>query len=390
MSAASDSRDVRRVTVLFGIGGIVAGVLLGVGGGKLLPPTDQPAVLPALRATATLVRHADRIVIPEGSAYRGRISVAEVTTTVITPRRVLPAAVEADPARTVNVLPPLGGHIVSLAVRLGDEVRAGQRLLTIDSGDLAQAYADDDKAAAQFQLTRRALERARAVTAAGGGAVKDLELAQNDLAQAEAESKRTRARLRALGSLGELNGSREMIVRAPISGTVTALTSAPGSYVNDPTVALLTLSNLEIVWVTANVPESDTAFVARGQAVDVTFPAYAGETFHGTVAFVGAMLEPDTRRTKVRIEFANPDGRLKPNMFATATFVGRPVTTLLVPTSSLLMNNDSTTVLAELAPWTFVRRTVVLGADQNEMAPVLSGLQPGTRIVVHGGVLLND
>ena len=378
------------MTVLFGIGGIVVGVVLGIGGGRLLPPTAQPAALPAPPAIATLVHDADRIVIPAGSAYRERVSMAEVTSTVVTPRRVLPAAVEADPARTVNVLPPLGGHIVSLAVRLGDEVQAGQRLLTIDSGDLAQAYADDDKASAQLQLTRRALERARAISGAGGGAIKDYELAQNDFAQAEAESKRTRARLHALGSLGELNGSREMIVRAPTSGTVAALASAAGSYINDPTVALLTLSDLQTVWVTANVPESDTAFVTRGQAVEVTFPAYPGETFHGTVAFVGAMLEPDTRRTKVRIVFANPDGRLKPNMFATATFVGRPVTTLLVPTSSLLMNNDSTTVLAEIAPWTFVRRTVVLGADQDEMAPVLSGLEPGTRIVVHGGVLLND
>ena len=378
------------MTVSFGIGGIVLGVMLGVGGGRLLPPTAQPAALPALPTAATLVHEADRIVIPEGSAYRERVSVAKVTTTLITPRRVLPAVVEADPARTVTVLPPLGGRIVSLAVRLGDEVRAGQHLLTIDSGDLAQAYADDDKATAQLQLTRRALERARAIAGAGGGAVKDFESAQNDFAQAEAESKRTRARLHALGSLGELNGSRDMIVRAPSSGTVTALASAAGSYINDPTVALLTLSNLQTVWVTANVPEADTAFVARGQAVEVIFPAYPGEIFHGTVAFVGAMLEPDTRRTKVRIEFANPDGRLKPNMFATATFVGRPVTTLLVPTSSLLMNNDSTTVLAEVAPWSFARRTVVLGADQDEMAPVLSGLEPGTRIVVHGGVLLND
>lgn len=378
------------MTVRFGIGGIVVGVLLGLGGGRLLPPTAQPAAPPAPPAVATLVHDADRIVIPAGSAYRERVSMAEVTTNVITPRRVLPAVVEADPAHTVNVLPPLGGHIVSLAVQMGDVVQAGQRLLTIDSGDLAQAYADDDKAAAQLQLTRRALERAHAIAGAGGGAAKDYESAQNDFAQAEAESKRTRARLRALGSLGELNGSREMLVRAPTSGTVTALASAAGSYINDPTVALLTLSDLQTVWVTANVPESDTAFVTRGQAAEVTFPAYPGETFHGTVAFVGAMLEPDTRRTKVRIVFANPDGRLKPNMFATATFVGRPVTTLLVPTSSLLMNNDSTTVLAEIAPWTFVRRTVVLGADQDEMAPVLSGLEPGTRIVVHGGVLLND
>ena len=390
MSATSDRRDASRAAGLIGMGGIVLGLILGVCGGRLFYPPYQPAAVPAQPAAAAVVRQDDRIVIPEGSPYRDRVVTAEVRPMVVTPRRSLPAVVEADPAGTVNVLPPLGGHVVSLAVRLGDQVEAGQRLLTIDSGDLAQAYADDDKAAAQVQLTRRALDRARANTMAGGGAVKDLELAQNDFAQAEAESTRTRARLRSLGSLGELKGSRELVVQAPIGGTVTALASAPGAYVNDPTVPLLTLCNFETVWVTANVPESDTAFVARGQAAEVTFPAYPGETFHGTVAFVGAMLEPDTRRTKVRIAFANPDGRLKPNMFASVTFVGQPMTTLLVPASSLLMNNDSTTVLAEVAPWTFVRRPVVLGPDQDGMAPVLSGLEAGARIVVHGGVLLND
>jgi cobalt-zinc-cadmium efflux system membrane fusion protein len=394
VSATNDRRAMRRMTGLVGIGGIMLGVLIGAGGGKLLLAPADPVALPErparAPARAMVLRDADRIVIPEGSPYRSRIQVAEVRSTTTTPRRVLPAMVEADPARTVNVLPPLGGRIVSLAVRLGDEVEAGQRLMTIDSGDLAQAYADDDKATAQVELTRRALERARAILKAGGGAVKDVESAQNDFAQAEAENKRTRARLKALGGLGGLNGTREMIVRAPIAGTVTALASAPGAYINDATAPLLTLSNLETLWVTANVPESDTAFVAKGQAVDVTFPAYPGETFHGTVAFVGALLEPDTRRTKVRIAFANADRRLKPNMFAAATFIGQQATTLRVPTAALLMNNDSTTVFAEIAPWTFTRRTVVLGADQDEMAPVLSGLKPGARIVVRGGVLLND
>ena len=328
--------------------------------------------------------------MPEGSPYRERIQVAEVKPVPTTPRRVLPAAVEADPARTLNILPPLGGHITSLFVRLGDDVTAGQRLMSIDSGDLAQAYADDDKASAQLTLARRALERQRSITGAGGGAVKDLELAQNDVAQAEAESRRTKARLKALGSLGEVTGSREMIVRAPASGTITALSAAAGAYINDPTVALLTLSNLDKVWVTANVPESDTGFVTRGQPVDVTFPAWPGDTWHGHVAFVDAILEPETRRTKVRIEFDNPDRRLKPNMFATATFVGDTMMLLRVPTSALLIDNDATTVFVEVEPWTFARRTVALGADQDASAPVLSGLRAGEHIVVRGGVLLNE
>jgi cobalt-zinc-cadmium efflux system membrane fusion protein len=181
-----------------------------------------------------------------------------------------------------------------------------------------------------------------------------------------------------------------MIVRAPAAGTVTALASAAGAFVNDLTVTLLTLSNLETVWITANVPESDTAFVAKDQKVEVTVPAYPGETWNGTVTFVGAILEPDTRRTKVRIAFTNPDRRLKPNMYATATFISRPVTLLQVPTSALLMNNDSTTVFVEVAPWTFIRRTVVLGPDQDEHAPVLSGLDEGAHVIVRGGVLLNE
>jgi cobalt-zinc-cadmium efflux system membrane fusion protein len=390
MSATSENKTIQRRVAITGMSGMALGLLMGAGTGRMWHTERKPVALGEQAAKVDLVREADRIFVPEGSPYRSRIQVAEVRSVTATTRRALPATVEADPARTVNVLPPLGGRILSLNVGLGDDVVAGQRLMTLDSGDLAQAYADDDKATAEVKMTRRALQRAQSITGAGGGAVKDLESAQNDFAQADAESKRTKARLKALGSLGELDGVRDMVVRAPVAGTVTALASAPGTFVNDLTVSLLTLSNLETVWVTANVPESDTAFVTKDQKVEVTVPAYPGETWNGTVTFVGAILEPDTRRTKVRIAFNNPDRRLKPNMYATAFFISRPVTTLQVPTSALLMNNDSTTVFAEVAPWTFSRRTVELGPDQDERAPVLSGLEEGARVIVRGGVLLNE
>jgi cobalt-zinc-cadmium efflux system membrane fusion protein len=92
----------------------------------------------------------------------------------------------------------------------------------------------------------------------------------------------------------------------------------------------------------------------------------------------------------VRIVIANADGRLKPNMFATATFAAAQPAQLFVPESALLMNNDSTTVLVEVSPWTFQRRTVLLGDDEGTGTRVLSGLRQGDRVVVKGGVLLND
>src|SRR5208283_477065 len=98
------------------------------------------------------------------------------------------------------------------------------------------------------------------------------------------------------------------------------------------------------------------ANIAKGQSVDVSFAAYPGQVFHGAVAFVSQVVEPDTRRDKVRIAFVNPGGKFKPNMFATASFSVPQKSTVFVPNSALLMNNDKTTVFVETAPWTFVRR----------------------------------
>jgi cobalt-zinc-cadmium efflux system membrane fusion protein len=342
-------------------------------------------------ATPALVHQGDKIVIPQGSGLRSRLAVQQVAAKNGPHVLSLPAAVEADPSRTVNMLPPVAGKVVKLMVRLGDHVAKGQPLAVIDSGDLAQAYADDDKARCALEDKERILKRMRGLNQAGAGAVKDLEQAESDYEDAKAEFTRAEARLRQIGVSAHPKGtSRLLTLTAPISGSVTTLATAAGAFANDPNASLMTIANLDSVWVTANVPESDVAHIARGQAVDVSFPAYPGERLHGTVAFVSDVLEPDTRRTKVRIAFANPAGRLKPNMFAQADFSVPQRSALFVPNAALLMNNDSTIVFVEVAPWTFVRRPVVPGYGEGDGARIDQGLAPGERVLVKGGVLLND
>ena len=119
----------------------------------------------------------------------------------------------------------------------------------------------------------------------------------------------------------------------------------------------MTIANLDSVWVTANVPEIDIANIAKGQSVNVSFAAYPGQVFHGTVAFVSDVVEPDTRRNKVRIAFSNPGGKFKPNMFAKVSFNIPQKSAVFVPNSALLMDNDSTVVFVETAPWTFIKAT---------------------------------
>jgi membrane fusion protein, heavy metal efflux system len=352
---------------------------------------SRPPVAALHEESPMLIREGSRISVPAGSPLRGKLTVGAVGQRDIQRKLVLPAVVEADPARTVKVLPPVTGRVTDLKVQLGERVVQGQELAVIDSGDLAQAYSDIEKARSALTLTRKSLDRQLGLEKAGGAAIKDREQAQNDYDQAVAELERAQSRLRAIGvPADQKEQSRLLTLRAPVAGSVIDLQVARGAFLNDLTAAIMTIANLGVVWVTANVPEKDTALVTTGQDVDVAFSAYPGEVFAGKVLFISDVLDPDTRRTKIRIAFENPDMKLKPNMFANATFLAPRQMMQVVPTQALVLKNETDRVFVEVAPWTFEPRPVEVGFQEGDQAVVAHGVGAGERIVVKGGVLLND
>lgn len=340
-------------------------------------------------APAMTIEHG-LIKVPDGSPLRKELRIEPVQLRQAPHAMVFPGNVEADPARTANVLPPLTGKVMELKVGLGDHVSKGQLLAVIDSGDYAQAYADVAKARDALDLARKTLDRARAVKAAGGNATKDLEAAQSGYNQAHAEFDRAQTRLAAVGGAAGASASRPLQIVAPTSGYVIALSVSPGAYVNDANAAMMVIANLDTVWITANVPESDVGQIAKGDKVDAVLSAYPNAVFHGAVSFVNPVLQADTRRDLVRAVFANADGKLKPNMYANVNIDVAQPAQVFVPESALLMNNDATSVFVEVSPWTFERRTVDLSYDESDGTRVLKGLKAGDRVVVRGGVLLND
>lgn len=375
---------------------IAAGMFLGVAADRLI--VASPRILDAPRpqeagahAQSAFTRVGNRIIVPEMSPLRTLLGVAAPTLKDVARTLVLPAVVEADPSRTVRVMPPVTGRVTELKVQLGGRVTQGQELAVIDSSDLAQAYADIEKARSTVTLTRKALDRQMALEKAGGAAIKDREQAQSDHAQAVAELDRAEARLRAIGiSADQREPSRLLSVKAPVSGSVIDLQVAPGAFLNDANAAMMTIANLDKVWVTASVPEKDIAVVFPGQTVKVIFRSYPDDVFNGKVLFVSDVVEADTRRNKVRIAFDNPDRILKPNMFADASFEAPAVPRLMVPTSALLMTNDTTSVFVEVSEWAFERRNVEIAYQEGAAVAIKSGLRPGERVVVKGGVRLND
>ncbi len=371
---------------------ILIGVVAGVAGERLIVPSKSE-VERTTTATppAPFTKVGDRVIVPETSLLRKQLAVEPASAKDVARELVLPAMVEADPARTVNVMPPVTGRITDLMVQLGGRVTKGEQLAIIDSGDLAQALSDEEKAKSALKLAKQTLDRLMVLEKTSAIAVKDREQAQSDHAQAVSELDRADARLRAIGApLDAKANSRLLSVKSPIAGSVISLQVAPGAYVNDATAAMMTIANLDVVWVTANVPEKDVSFIYPGQTVKVAVTSYPNRAFNGKVLFVSDVIEPDTRRNKVRIEFPNPDKALKPNMFATVTFVAPPVTRITVPNSALLMTNDRTSVFVEVADWAFERRNVELAYQEGTATALKSGLSPGDRVVVKGAVRLND
>jgi membrane fusion protein, heavy metal efflux system len=338
-----------------------------------------------------MIRRGNQILVPEGSALRNQLSVVPAQAQAVSARLVLPGIVESDPARTAAVLTPLSGRVIALKVALGERVARGQVLAVVDSPDLGQAYADDDKAADTAKLSEKNLGRQEAQNKLGVASDRDLDQARSDYAQAAAEYTRTQARLKMLGATpGDKSSPRLLRVAAPVGGSVTALAVAPGNMINDPSQPIMTIADLSTVWVTALVPEKNVAAVSKNQEAEASLLAYPDRVLRGKVLFVSDVIEPDSRRNKIRIAFANQDYALKPNMFATVTLTGPAQSQVVLPSSALLMNNDRTSVFVAVAPWTFERRTVDTVLEEGSSVAIRSGIRTGDQVVVKGGILLND
>jgi membrane fusion protein, heavy metal efflux system len=371
-------------------GAIILGVLLAAGllthGFGLLSGSGKTDQAPPL-----MLRQGDKIIVPEGSALRERLSVMPAAAVPVSAKLVLPGIVESDPARTAAVLPALGGRVLELKVALGERVARGQALAVIDSPDLAQAYDDDDKAADALKLAEKTLNRQQEQSKIGTVSDQDLDQAKSNRAQAVAEYLRTQARLKVLGvSVDSKPSTRLLTVTAPVSGSITSLAITRGAIINDPTQSIMTIADLSTVWVTAMVAEKDLGSISKDQEAEVSLSAYPDRLLHGKVLFVSDVLEPDSRRDKIRIAFANADHALKPNMFATVTLTGAQQSRVELPSSALLMNNDRTSVFVAVAPWTFERRTVDPELEEGTAVAIRSGVNAGDQVVVKGGILLND
>jgi membrane fusion protein, heavy metal efflux system len=354
--------------------------LAGCGAAHGDPQAEAPPpakVVPGIDVSLLTVDHPEQ--------YPLAATVARATS----PELVVTGTVSPDIARNVPVISLATGRVVAIHARLGDTVQKGQLLLSVRSNDVSGGYSDYRKALADEALARTQLERSTDLFDHGAISMNDLQVAQNTDDKAKVDVETTAEHLKLLGN--DPNKLNTIVdIYAPVSGVITdqQVTNAAGVQAlgSNP----FTISDLSYVWVVCDVYENDLANVRLGDTAEISLNAYPDRMFKGRVSNIGAILDPNIRTAKVRIEVQNP-GIMRLGMFVRATFQGQTREThTIVPASAILHIHDRDFVYVGAPDKKFRRVEVVSGdvlQDDMNLQEIKSGLQPGQQVVSNALVL---
>ena len=332
----------------------------------------------------------DRLIIPEHSNLRSVISVKAIEEQLASLSLELPATIQVRSGNSVAIYPPLPGQIKSISQEIGSLVHKGDALYTMISPALTQIKKDLLSAEANHLLAEQTLKRQQELIQYHIGPVHNLQLAENDAVEANAELQRAKLRLTELHiDEAEKNAMGEFVVRAPIDGIIASVNAGIGSYWSDLTTPVMSLVNIDTVNAVAALQESDLAFVSVGEKASVKLP-HLKKTYQSALSWISPVLDPSTRTVDVGVVLDNPDHGLRPNMFVHLTLQSKPQSRLILPLTAVIQRGFESIVFVEVAPWEFEERAVKVGNQMGDRIEIISGLATHERIAMTGGIILND
>jgi cobalt-zinc-cadmium efflux system membrane fusion protein len=389
------------MTVLQGRCAMV-GLMLGLAGIEF-GCDGTPNDVAASKTPATATTTTGRVTLSAEESARIGLVVQPVSRSDFRMHREFPGVVRPNQHNMAEITTLVRGRVVEVYGDLGQEVKANQPLALLYSSELGLAQSAHLKAQAKLHLAEQAYNRAKFLLQEQVIGEAESQRRHAELLSIQAEAHEAQDRLKLLGMSDEefrrLESSRKIRsvvpIVAPFAGRIIGRKLTRGEVV-ETTENLFVIADLSQVWVQANIPEKDIPFVhsiraTGGTQADVRINAYPGEIFKGTITYVGDVLDPSTRTMQLRLELANSDGRLKPEMFATVRlFSETQPDRLSVPEAALQRDQGRTFVFVQRTPTEYELREVQVGESNGTQTSIVAGLNEGESVVTQGAFVLKS
>ena len=414
-SSGTGSSSRRKQAVIVAVVAVFAIVVVAIAFLWLRPTKEVKTEAPAAASTGTVT-----FLMEQQWLIRMKLALAEEQTIarqITATGRVVPAA-----NSHAVVAPPVGGILSGRSLpRVGQRVGQGQTIAVIQQVATSSEQAQVRAAAATLSLENARLEadkrtasgeveaarvrldlatkeaaRAQRLYERKAFSERQLQAAQADLKAAQAAYDAAVKRLDALTNspavatarAGVGSANANYTVRAPLSGYVTKVNKSIGEQVG-PGEAIVEISNLDTVWVEAPIFERDLSRLAGNVTATFTTPAYPDQEFKGVVLDIGAVIDEQTRATKVIFQLPNGGRALRLGMQANVRLdAGEQVTAMMIPKEAILEHEGKKIVYVLLSGEEFERREVTIGDELGNKVAVLSGLNKGERVVTQGAYQL--
>jgi len=346
----------------------------------------------------------------ESGAGVVRLTKEQVATARIASEVAATRAVSSEIQATAEIVPPddgiarvgskISGRITRLPVPVGAMVKAGQLIAVVDSPELGTTKAEYLGAAAQSRLTRETADREKILFEKKISSEQDYRVAEAEATKARAAKEAAEARLHTLGFsetqlqrfTAEQHASSSIMVTSPIAGVVVERPVSLGQVIQ-PEDTVGVIMDLRSVWMQVDAYERDLAQLALGQKVTAQVPAWPEREFAGDIQAIGAVVDRTSRTVKVRVVIPNPDGALKPGMFAKVKLAGskgEPRQGLFVPSAAVQRDGDKFIVFVPVSETEFQLREVETSVSADGWVQITRGVVAGEKVVTTGAFQLKS
>ncbi|HAM08723.1 MAG TPA: efflux RND transporter periplasmic adaptor subunit [Bacteroidales bacterium] len=341
------------------------------------------------RVTLKIEYRGDTIFVPSGSPVSKKLELLTIKSQDYNAQFVTTGVVKPLSGHLAHVTTPFDGRVVKSFVRLGEKVRAGTPLFEVNSTDYLETVRTCIQARQQMELAEKNFLRKKELLESGVTSRKDYDEAKMEFELAEKECEKTKSILEIYNlNPQDADMAKPLIVRSPIAGEIVQTDIIVGQYIKSDAEPIVTVADLEKIWVIARVKEKDLGTINLKDRAEVITESFPDKPIKGIVNYIGNIMDEQTRSVEVYLECDNQERILKPGMFVTIRFYRELDNAIVIPSSALLQDEESSYIFMRIAPDLYLKKSIYAETIGERTVIVRSGLNEGDNIISEGAIYL--